>query len=176
MHGCLLLFVWDHFFFKYCCIASIFNVKKGQFWWSAGAQHLSQKLETGRHIKDDVIWNQGNCRNGRNLGMIPDHDPDNLKNIYQLWVMLSQLKSHEITHSFRDTPNDICQSDAGVESAKHFLLPCTNSAKQREILIFTINPVLNSKNQDITQPKWSYFYMVLNTLTFIRLNKFPMPL
>ena len=49
----------------------------------------------------------------------------------------------------RDTPSDICQCGTGVESTKHFLLLCPNFARQREILISTINPLLNSKNQDL---------------------------
>ena len=39
--------------------------------------------------------------------------------------------------TFKDTPTDICQCGTGVESTEHFLLICP------------INPVLNSKNQDL---------------------------
>ena len=75
------------------------------------------------------------------------HDPENLKYIYQLRVGLSQLKFHKKNHNFQDTPSDICECGTGVESTEHFLLICPNFARQRETLISTINPVLNSKNQ-----------------------------
>ena len=55
--------------------------------------------------------------------------------------------------TFKDTPTDICQCGTGVESTEHFLLICPIFTRQREILISTINQVLNSKNQDLDSLK-----------------------
>ena len=78
------------------------------------------------------------------------HDPDNLKYVYQLRVGLSQLKSHKKNHNFQDTPSDTCQCGTGMETTEHFLLICPNYTRQRETLISTIIPVLNSKNQNLS--------------------------
>ena len=78
------------------------------------------------------------------------HDPENLKFVYQLRVGLSQLKSHKKNHNFQDTPTDICQCGTGMETTEHFLITCPNYVRQRETLISTMNPVLNSKNQNLS--------------------------
>ena len=69
------------------------------------------------------------------------HSQD-LRYLYQLRVGLSPLKAHKYRHSFRDTPNDTCLCQSGVESTIHFLLHCPFFNAHREDLLSIIQPVL----------------------------------
>ena len=76
------------------------------------------------------------------------HSQD-LRYLYQLRVGLSPLKAHKYRHNFRDTPNDICLCQSGVESTIHFLLHCPFFNAGREELLTSIQPIsgdLSSSN------------------------------
>ena len=65
------------------------------------------------------------------------HSQD-LRYLYQLRVGLSPLKAHKYRHNFRDTPNDTCLCQSGVESTIHFLLHCPFFNAHREYLLSII--------------------------------------
>ena len=101
----------------------------------------TRKIETLSGFKLKLLKTiQPNARSIFNI-----HDPDNVKHLFQLRVGLSALKSHKKNHSFIDTPSDVCHCGTGVESTDHYLLVCPLFTGQRDHLLSTVSPVLNSK-------------------------------
>ena len=68
----------------------------------------------------------------------------NLNYLYQLRVGLSPLRAHKFRHNFLDTPNDLCSCQSGIESNIHFLLKCPQFTTQRELLMNTVQPIINT--------------------------------
>ena len=62
------------------------------------------------------------------------HNPSGIRNLFQLRVGLSELRSHKKRHNSLDTPSDICLCKQGKEDTSHFLLHCPFYATYREIL------------------------------------------
>ena len=54
-----------------------------------------------------------------------------LRYLYQLRVGLSPLRAHKFRHNFRDTSNEMCTCQSGIESTSHFLLYCPLFDDQR---------------------------------------------
>ena len=77
------------------------------------------------------------------------HDPNGVKILYQLRVGLSPLREHKKHHNFLDTPSDICHCGTGIETTEHFLLKCPMFSNPRGDLLSTINPIINSKIQNV---------------------------
>ena len=65
-----------------------------------------------------------------------------LRYLYQLRVGLSPLRAHKFRHNFRDTSNEICTCQSGIESTSHFLLYCPLFDDQREVLKDTVQPII----------------------------------
>ena len=72
-----------------------------------------------------------------------------MKFLYQLRVGLSPLREQKKHHNFLDTPSDICHCGTGIETTEHFLLKCTMFSDPRGDLLSTINPIINSKIQNV---------------------------
>ena len=77
------------------------------------------------------------------------HDPNGVKFLYQLRVGLSPLREHKKHHNFLDTPSDICRCGTGIETTEHFLLKCPVFSDPRGDFLSTINPIINSKIQNV---------------------------
>ena len=67
----------------------------------------------------------------------------NLRYLYQLRVGLSPLRAHKFRHNFRDTPNDLCVCQSGIESTIHFLLHCPIYDDHREVLMNIVQPIVH---------------------------------
>ena len=52
------------------------------------------------------------------------HNPQGIKFLTRLHLSLSHLCEHKFKHSFQNLLNPLCNYDAEVESASHFLLHC----------------------------------------------------
>ena len=73
------------------------------------------------------------------------HDPQGIKRLFQIRVGLSRLKSHKKRFNFRDTPTDTCTCSSNSETSQHYLLHCVNFSNERETLMRSITPILNTK-------------------------------
>ena len=67
----------------------------------------------------------------------------NLRYLYQLRVGLSPLRAHKFRHNFRDTPNELCICQLGIESTIHFLLHCPMFDDHREVLMDIVEPIVH---------------------------------
>ena len=65
-----------------------------------------------------------------------------LRYLYQLRVGLSPLRAHKFRHNFRDTSNEMCTCQSGIESTSHFLLYCPLFNDQREVLKDAVQPII----------------------------------
>ena len=74
------------------------------------------------------------------------HDPIGLRNLLQLRVGLSPLRSHKKQHNFADTRSDNCLCKEGIEGTRHFLHFCPYYVIQRATLIHTVNEILTRNN------------------------------
>ena len=74
------------------------------------------------------------------------HDPVGTKMLFQLRVGLSVLRQHKFKHKFRDTPNDKCLCNRGIESTCHFLLECPLFVISRNTLLESVRPLLFERN------------------------------
>ena len=81
----------------------------------------------------------------------------NLKRIFQIRVGLSHLKSHNLKHSFNDTP-DTCPCGTSSETTYHFFLECPNFNLLRTDLFSGIESVLAEKNNKLDLSIWSKGY------------------
>ena len=85
------------------------------------------------------------------------HDPFGLSHLTQLRVGLSKLKLHKFQHNFRDTLDQMCPSNDGIEDTEHFLLLCPSFDLQRQDLLAGILAILrpfgldNLSNKILTQ-------------------------
>ena len=66
-----------------------------------------------------------------------------LRYLYQLRVGLSPLRAHKFRHNFRDTPNELCICQSGIESTIHFLLHCPMFDDHREVLMDIVEPIVH---------------------------------
>ena len=63
----------------------------------------------------------------------------------QLRAGLSKLNLHKFKHNFKDTVYPMCSINDGIEDTEHFLLLCHSYDVQRQDLLDTINPILESQ-------------------------------
>ena len=62
------------------------------------------------------------------------HDPKGLSYLNQLRVGLSKLNFQKFKHNFRDTINQMCPTNDGIEDTEHCLLLCPSFDAQRRDL------------------------------------------
>ena len=69
------------------------------------------------------------------------HNPQGIKFLTRLRLVLSRLREHKFKHNFQDSPNPLCKCSAEVESTSHFLLHCPVYNNDRSSLISTIRNI-----------------------------------
>ena len=74
------------------------------------------------------------------------HDPMGIHYLFQLRTGLSPLRSHKCRHNFRDTPNETCSCQRGIEDEKHFLFECLQFANDRVTLAVKVTGILSRNN------------------------------
>ena len=85
------------------------------------------------------------------------HDPKGVANLTQLRVGLSKLNFHKFRHNFRDTMNQMCPINDGIEDAEHFLLLCDSFKEHRYNLVTDVNAVLQNGGHSV----WSNSFLQL---------------
>ena len=70
------------------------------------------------------------------------HDPTGLSYLTQLRVGLSKLNFHKFKHNFRDTMNQMCPSNDGIEDTEHFSLLCPSFEESRRGLLADVSSLL----------------------------------
>ena len=86
-----------------------------------------------------------------------------IKWIFQLRVGLSPLKSHKKSHNFlgyEEDLSDTCNCLTGLETTCHFVLHCPNFIVHRNLLLGTVNPILQS-NDLPRQGDQSFLHLLL---------------
>ena len=89
-------------------------------------------------------------------------NPRYLRHIFQLRLGLSRLNSHKNHHNFADTPSDKCSCNLGAEDSEHYLLSCPKYETSREILISSIEDIVETKNLQIDINLLLYGHYSLN--------------
>ena len=86
------------------------------------------------------------------------HDPDGPRNLFQLRLGLSVLRSHKKQHNFLDTTSDVCLCRQGIENTNHFFNRCPLHNFHREKLVNDVGTILRNNNL-IWPVNTSYLYL-----------------
>ena len=69
------------------------------------------------------------------------HNPQGLKLLTRLQLILSHLRYHKFKHNFLDTINPLCRCGSDIETTLHFFLYCSNFMECKNTLLSKISEI-----------------------------------
>ena len=87
------------------------------------------------------------------------HNPEGIKFITRIKLVLSHLQEHKFRHSFQNILKPICNCGSDIESSLHYLPHCPTYNTEKHILLSTLKNI-DSNLLDFVEP------ILIETLLF----------
>ena len=98
------------------------------------------------------------CHLFDNLLHLGIHNHLGIRNLFQLRVSLSSLRSHKRRHNFIAIPSDICHCNQNIEDASHFLFSCPYSTQRSSLATSVSEIILKNNLSDLGNQLQLYLY------------------